>query len=226
MKRCPACKRVEPDDALTFCRADGTPLVSDTGSPSAEIDTAKFGSSPVASEVETSVLPQHATDDGMGRPTGSTTVLDRQKTIGGTRELSKPKPRKAIVAMAVMVVAALATSAYFYLSRKNRTAIESVAVLPFVNTSGDPNMEYLSDGLTESLIYNLSQLPSLRVIPRSSVFRYKGKEADPQIVSRELGVRAVLEGRVVQRGEDLSISVELIDTLENKVVWGQQYNGS
>src|SRR5205807_8481698 len=108
------------DDALTFCRADGTPLVSDSGSASAEIDTAKFGSSPVASEVETSVLSQHATDAGVARPTGPTTVLAAPRISDNTRELSKPKPRKAIVALAVMVVAALATSAYFYLSRKNR----------------------------------------------------------------------------------------------------------
>jgi TolB-like protein/Flp pilus assembly protein TadD len=221
MKRCPACKRVELDDTLVFCRADGTPLVSDSGSVSGDAGTVKFGSAPVSSEVETSMLSQHATDADVIR---STTVLPSHHIPANTRELSKPKRRKAIVAIAVVIVAALTASVYFYLSRKKHTAIESVAVLPFVNTSGDPNMEYLSDGLTESLIYNLSQLPSLRVIPRSSVFRYKGNEPDPQIVSRELGVRAVLEGRVVQRGEDLSISVELIDTLENRVLWGQQYN--
>jgi TolB-like protein/Flp pilus assembly protein TadD len=212
MKRCPACKRLEPDDTLAFCRADGTPLVSDSGSVSGEIGTAKFGSAPVSSEV---------TDADVSR---STTVLPAQHIPANTRELSKPKQRRVIVAIAVLIAGALAVSAYFYLSRKNTTTIESVAVLPFVNTSGDANTEYLSDGLTESLIFNLSQLPSLRVIPRSSVFRYKGKEADPQTVSRELGVRAVLAGRVVQRGDDLSISVELIDTLENKVLWGQRYN--
>jgi len=206
---------------LVFCRADGTPLVSDSGSVSGDAGTVKFGSALLSSEEETSILSQHATDADVGR---STTVLPARQIPANTRELSKPKRRKAIVAIAVVIVAALAASVYFYLSRKKHTAIESVAVLPFVNTSGDPNMEYLSDGLTESLIYNLSQLPSLRVIPRSSVFRYKGKEPDPQIVSRELGARAILEGRVVQRGEDLSISVELIDTLENKVLWGQQYN--
>jgi hypothetical protein len=195
MKRCPACKRVENDDTLAFCRADGTALVSDSGSVRADAGTMRFGSAPVASEVETSLLPQHATDADMSRPTALTTVLPAQRI--SDNELSKSKRRKAIVAITVVVIAAaLAVSAYFYLLRKSRTAIESVAVLPFVNTSGDPNMEYLSDGLTESLIYNLSQLPSLRVIPRSSVFRYKGKETDPQIVSRELGARAVLEGRL------------------------------
>src|SRR2546421_6056129 len=97
MKRCPACKRIENDDTLVFCRADGTPLVSDSGSVSAEAGTPKFGSSPMASEVETSVLPQHATDAGASRATGPTTVLDRQRLTGDTRRLSRPKRAKAIV---------------------------------------------------------------------------------------------------------------------------------
>ena len=221
MKRCPACKRFEPDDVLTFCRADGTPLVNDSGSAKVDADTVRLSSAPGASEVETNILPRLITDADSNR---STTVLPPPGTSANTRKLTKPNRRKAIIAIGFVLAGALAIAAYSYLSRKDMTAIESVAVLPFFNTSGDPNMEYLSDGLTESLIFNLSRLPGLRVIPRSSVFRYKGKEADPQTVSRELGVRAVLEGRVVQRGEDLSISVELIDTLENKVLWGQQYN--
>src|SRR5438477_8808801 len=97
MKRCPVCRRVETDDALVFCRADGTALVSDSGSVSAEAGTAKFGSAPVASEVLTSVLPQHVTDAGVKRPTAPTTVLDRQQTIGRTHQLARPKRTKAIV---------------------------------------------------------------------------------------------------------------------------------
>ena len=107
MKRCPACKRIEPDDALVFCRADGTALVSESGSVSADAGTAKFGSAPAASEVKTSVLPQHATDAGVNRPTGSTTVLDRQQTIGRTRELVRPKRNKAIVFTGVLVFIAV-----------------------------------------------------------------------------------------------------------------------
>ena len=150
MKRCPACKRVEPDDALVFCRADGTPLVNDSGSGGADAGTARLGSAPVASEVETSVLPEHATDAGISRSTGPTTVLDRQQTIGRTRELSRPKRTKAIVFVAAAVfIAAIAISAYLYLSRKNNAAIQSVAVLPFTNQSGNTDIEYLSDGITE-----------------------------------------------------------------------------
>ena len=99
-----------------------------------------------------------------------------------------------------------------------------LAVLPFVNGSADPNAEYLSDGITESLINSLSQLPTLKVMSRDSAFRYKAKEADAETVGRELGVRAVLKGRVTQRGEILAISAELIDTADNSHIWGQQYS--
>jgi TolB-like protein len=84
-------------------------------------------------------------------------------------------------------------------------AIDSVAVLPFVNASTDLNTEYLSDGITESLINNLSQLPNLRVIARSTMFRYKGKQADPEKVGQDLRVRAVLSGRLMQRGDTLIV---------------------
>src|SRR6266513_2345944 len=193
MKRCPACKRVEPDDTLTFCRADGTLLVSDSGSAGAEAGTAKFGSSPAVSEIETSVLPQHATDAAINRPTGSTTVLDRQETIGRTRELGRPQRTKATVYVgaAIFVAGAIAVSAYLYLSRKNNAAIQSVAVLPFTYQSGNTDIEYLSDGITESLINSLSQLPNLSVKARSTVFRYKGKTTEARTIGKELNVQAI-----------------------------------
>lgn len=84
-------------------------------------------------------------------------------------------------------------------------------------------MEYRSDGLTESIINSLTRLPNLKVSARSIVFRYKGRETDPMAVGRELGVRAVLTGRVMQRGDNLTISVELLDVRDNKQLWGEQY---
>src|SRR5205814_5648725 len=92
------------------------------------------------------------------------------------------------------------------------------------NGSSDPDMEYLSDGISESLINSLSQLPGLKVIARSSSFKYKGKEIDPQAVARALGVEAILTGRVAKRGETLLISVELMDARDNTQLWGEQYN--
>ncbi|GAC1662421.1 MAG: hypothetical protein NVS9B9_24190 [Ktedonobacteraceae bacterium] len=99
-----------------------------------------------------------------------------------------------------------------------------MAVLPFVNVSGDPNIEYLSDGITESLINSLSQIPRLKMIASSSVFRYKGQETDPHKVGLELGVKAVLTGRVTKRNDSLSINAELVDVRENVHIWGSQYN--
>src|SRR3989449_4152079 len=108
--------------------------------------------------------------------------------------------------------------------RKRKTkAIDSLAVLPFINASADPETEYLSDGITESIINNLSQLSQLRVMARSTVFRYIGRESDPREVGQELGVRAVLLGRVVQLGDRLSIRAELVDVADGAQLWGAQY---
>ena len=107
---------------------------------------------------------------------------------------------------------------------RSRKAIDSLAILPLINAGDDPDTEYLSDGITESIINNLSQLPKLRVMARSTVFRYKGKEVDPQRVGQELGVRAALTGRVLQRGELLIIKTELVDAADGSHLWGEQYN--
>ena len=96
-------------------------------------------------------------------------------------------------------------------------------MLPFQIRNSDADTEYLSDGLAESLIYRLSQLPGLKVSPTSSVLRYKGKELDLQKIAAELNVDAVMSGRLVQRDDNLAISVELIDARNNKLLWGEQY---
>ena len=112
--------------------------------------------------------------------------------------------------------------AYKYLTPASKQ-INSIAVLPFENKSSDPDTDYLSDGLAESLIYRLSQLPDLKVSPTSSVFRYKGKETEPQVVAKELGVDSVMTGRITMRGDSLTISVNLVDARTNKSLWGEQY---
>jgi len=117
----------------------------------------------------------------------------------------------------------LATVAYFsYLPGKN--AVSSVAVLPFVNAGNDPNIEYLSDGISESIIRNLSQLQDVKVIARNSSFKFKGKEAEPQEVANALGVQAIVTGKIVQRGDSLIVSVELINANDKTQLWGEQYN--
>lgn len=103
-------------------------------------------------------------------------------------------------------------------------AIHSVAVLPFANLSNDPNIEYIADGMAENLINSLSELPQLKVIARSSAFKYKGKQVDPDEVAQAFGVGAVVTGRIVQRGDNLEISVELTNTTDKTQMWGRQYN--
>jgi eukaryotic-like serine/threonine-protein kinase len=134
------------------------------------------------------------------------------------------RSKLAVGIAAVLLVAAVGAAGWFYKSRANGgETIDSVAVLPFVNASADPNAEYLSDGITESLINSLSQLPHLKVMSRDSAFMYKGKETDARAVGQTLGVRAVLKGRVMQRGDDLEISAELVDARDDSHIWGQQY---
>jgi len=107
---------------------------------------------------------------------------------------------------------------------RSRKTIDSLAILPFVNQSGDSDLEYLSDGVTEALINNLSRLTKLRVMARSTVFRYKSREVqDAQQVGHELGVRAVLNGRLLKRGDSLIVKLELVDTNDGSHLWGGQY---
>ena len=108
--------------------------------------------------------------------------------------------------------------------RRSRSVIDSVAVLPFVNSSEDKELDYFSDGMTESLINNLSQIPRLRVMARSTVFRYKGHNADPQTVGRDLGVHAVLTGYVVQRAGTFIVGAELVDADDGSQLWGTVLN--
>ena len=140
-----------------------------------------------------------------------------------TANVITAKNFKWIIAGVAAIILAFVALAYFYTRRTSQPAIDSIAVLPFVNVGVDPNMEYLSDGITESIIDSISRLPNLAVIARSSVFRYKGRDIDPQAVGRELGVRAVLTGRITQRGDNLSISAELVDASNNHRIWGERY---
>jgi len=226
MKRCPQCNRIETDETLKFCRVDGATLVNESSSFAGEAGTAPLGTSQDASEVHTSILP-HNTQANVNHATGPTTTLPQVST-GSTHELSKPRPRKALlIAIAAVVILGIGIIGVFVAKKFNASrsgqSIESVAVLPFENKSGNADSEYLSDGLAESLIYRLSQLPNLKVSSTSSVIRYKGKDTDVSQIAKELDVDAVMSGRVSHRGEDLTISVELVDARTNKIIWAEQY---
>jgi len=168
-------------------------------------------------------------DDSAVKQTASTATTQSVSVAAPTSSAeyitSKIKRHKLAAAVAViaMVLGAVALIAYLH-ARNPGVAIESIAVLPFQNRSTELDSEYLSDGLAESLIYRLSQLPNLKVSPTSTVFRYKGKDIDPIKVGQELGVSAVLSGRIVQRGDQLTISADLVDVRNNRLLWGEQYD--
>jgi eukaryotic-like serine/threonine-protein kinase len=134
------------------------------------------------------------------------------------------RAKTALAAGALALAALLALGTWFAVFRVRGEAIDSLAVLPFANASGDPNSEYLSDGITESIINSLSQLSGLRVMARTTVFRYKGKEIEPQKIGRELNVRAMVTGRVQQHGDSLMIQAELVDAENGSQLWGGQFN--
>ena len=139
---------------------------------------------------------------------------------------SSGKLRMAVAALAgilVLVIAFIAGSYFFRSPVSTAAPITSIAVLPFKNETGDVEVEYVSDGISESLINKLSQLRQLKVIARNSVFQYKGKDVKPQEVSSSLGVQAILLGRVAQQGENLVVSVELMDARDQTQMWGERY---
>jgi serine/threonine-protein kinase len=128
-----------------------------------------------------------------------------------------------VIGLLVLLLASIGLG-YWYFTGRSTKQIESIAVMPFVNESGNADTEYLSDGMTESLINGLSRLPKLAVKARSSVFRYKGKQVEPQQIGNELSVQAILNGRIVQRGKNLLLSLELVDVYTGNQIWGEQYN--
>ena len=154
--------------------------------------------------------------------TGSFAPRDR-KDVGVVRKILRNRAVAIPVLGALLVAGVFA--AYFYLNSDSGSAIDSIAVLPFTNVDSDPNTEYLSEGITESLINSLSKLPSIKVRSRDSVFQYKDRSGDTQSIARDLSVRALLLGRVEKRGDDISVSVELIDAKDNSQIWGDRYAG-
>ena len=173
---------------------------------------------------ETNAESSAATKD---RGTSSDSVAGSRVTQASSAEYFvtgiKQHKLAALLGVLVLVVAALALIAYWRAGNVEGP-IDSIAVLPFENRSVDSENEYLSDGLAESLIYRLSQLPNLRVTPTSVAFRYRGRADDALKAGNELNVSAVLLGRIIQRGDNLTISAELVDVRNNKLLWGEQYD--
>jgi len=143
--------------------------------------------------------------------------------------VQKPTRRRWVPLVLTPIMVAIAVYLFFFtdLFVGQVQALDSVAVLPFANLSDDPEAEYLSEGITDSLINSLAELPTIKkVIARASVFEYKDQEVDPRVVGRDLGVKAVVTGKIVQRGENLSISVALVQARDSRHLWGDQYRRS
>ncbi len=168
---------------------------------------------------------QATVETAQGAATQTGGVGTARPTSSAEYVVSEIKQHKiaTLIIMVVLAAGIIGLAAYLH-ARSTAAGIESIAVLPFDNQNHDADSEYLSDGLTESIINNLTQLSNLRVVARNTAFRYKGNASDPTSVGNELGVRAVLTGRVLQRGDNLLVGAELIDVRENKQLWGQQYN--
>ena len=145
--------------------------------------------------------------------------------VSGSSAATSPGSRKYVIAGSVALVVALAAAAGLYVARSKSDSgkISSIAVLPFVNATSDPSNEYLSDGLTESLIGTLSQLPGMKVMARSTVFRFKGKEDDPQKIGQALQVKALLTGRLTQRGDTIAVQADLVNAADGSELWGARY---
>jgi TolB-like protein/lipoprotein NlpI len=224
MKRCPECRRDYYDDSLLYCLDDGSALLegpaSASGDEPATAILSEFGVPPLGGSSSESATRQqvHAT----------AADAEPQKSLGDASERRSFSAYRAAKPLAALVIAVgLIIGGFFgyrYFASANSKQIESIAVMPFVNESGDPDVEYLSDGMTETLIRNLTQIPGLNVKSRSSVFRYKGKETDARTLGSDLGVQAVLNGRVVQRGDQLRLSLELINADNENVIWTDTYD--
>jgi TolB-like protein/Flp pilus assembly protein TadD len=209
MKRCPECRRNYYDDSLSFCLDDGSALLDGPNSMD-EPATAILGSGDRRSnEQAAKTLSQDLTTGGVSFDRPVHTASNKNSIIAGV--------------VGIILITALGVGSYLYYGRASNTQIQSVAVMPFTNDSGNADVEYLSDGMTETLIKSLSGLPGLDVKPRSSVFRYKGKDTDLETIGRELNVQAILNGRVAQRGDQLSLSLELVDVQKNSVIWTETY---
>ena len=180
-------------------------------------------------ELERSGQPDGSGTAGGGGPTAlrlsrqTDAVASAHPTSSAEYLISEARRNKRGVLLIAAALAIAAVAFYFYSNRTVQT-IHSLAVLPLVNVGGDPEREYLSDGIAESLINDLSQIPNLKVMSLNSVVRYKGSGSDAQTVGRELGVEAVLTGKITQRGDSLSVSVELVRARDNTHIWGEQYN--
>lgn len=226
MKRCPECRRDYYDDTLSFCLEDGATLVAGVPDEPATailsgVSSSPSSEAPTRAQVQTTAPVAEPRDVRTGSAEEHSFSAHSAAEPGNRRRLDK-RLLVAPILFAIVVLAGFA--GYRYYSGARSGQINSIAVLPFENRSGSADTDYLSDGLTDSLIFRFSQLPNIKVSPTSTVMRYKGQASDVAKIASELDVDGVLSGRLIQLGENLSISVQLIDARSGKIVWAEQYD--
>ncbi len=235
MKRCPECRRDYYDDTLLYCLDDGNALLEGPASVDepatailSEPGTVATGFRPSEAPTKPHIIATDQTaifrTGAEAEPRESLGDLAERHSLSAHRAAKPQSQRNKLLAIFGIAVLLLIVGFFGYRYFAPTKQIESIAVMPFVNESGNEDVEYLSDGMTETLIKSLSQLPNLAVKSRSTVFYYKGKETSPKKIGEELNVQAVLLGRVGGRGDDLKLSLELVNTQTQDVIWSEQYD--
>jgi serine/threonine protein kinase/tetratricopeptide (TPR) repeat protein len=200
-------KALEKDRNLRFQSA--ADLRTDLSRLKRDVDSGRSGTAATAAVSSGSVAPAAPSAASSSAIVAAQPARSRSYLIAAT--------------VAVILIAAAVTT-YFVRAKSQSGKIDSIAVLPFINATNDPKNEYLSDGLTEGLISSLSQLPNLKVMARSTVFRYKGKEDDPQKIGQSLQVDAILVGRVIQHEDHVAVEADLVRTSDGSELWGEHYD--
>ena len=211
MKRCPECRRDYYDDSLLYCLEDGATLAQ--------------GQVPSADEPQTAILYTEPGGDASTRAQTRTTDRTATLPVGVTDPpTARSFDKRMLLASLTLVVIVLGSFYVYRYFGQEDGQIDSIAVMPFVNDSGNGDVEYLSDGMTETLISSLSKVANLSVKARSAVFSYKGKDLSPKQIGEELGVQAVLLGRLVERGGNIRLNLELVNSSTLDVIWSEQYD--
>jgi TolB-like protein/Flp pilus assembly protein TadD len=212
MKRCPECRRDYTDETLNFCLDDGSALLEGPAS----------GSEPATAVIHTTDAVGDAPTRAHINTTGQTAVLPSESIAMPKRGFDK---RLIAVPLVFAIIIAAGFFGYRYLGSSEAGQINSIAVLPFTNSSGDKETDFLSDGIAETLINNFTKIPELKVTARSTAFRFRGREDFPKEIGRELNVGSILTGKVLQRGDSVSIQVDLVNTTDGLQIWGDRYDG-